>query len=468
MDILTKHRAVSRAGPRERALFHSLAVGLRTAELHEPDNETVASMVAGFMKKLGDGKPTGPTRLSLRNHCVFVDDDRLDIGASDYLDFRYLMRVFDKWQLGGLAFDPEVSPAEVRELLFAVARGRGEGIEALSVLLEQRGVSNVTLKPPFLDSPGATERQVPLRTYSACLDVCRDMQEAVKHNRQLSTRRLRRVAQSVVDQVLDDEYALLALTTIKEFDDYLFHHSANVAILSVAMGQRLGYPKARLGELCLAAFLHDMGKIEVDKDILGKSGRLEDWEWEEMREHPVHVVHLLLEQEHLSLSTLRAIVAGFEHHLNHDMSGYPKVRQKRSISTFGRIITVADRYDALTTPRPYRVRNFTPYEGVRYLLRNSGTQFDPLLVRVFIDITGLYPPGTVVVLDSGEVGVVQRPPLPGSPIDRPQVLLTSEDRRIVNLSEQDEQGRHRRSIRQVVNPSNKGLMLALHPLELHI
>jgi HD-GYP domain-containing protein (c-di-GMP phosphodiesterase class II) len=294
------------------------------------------------------------------------------------------------------------------------------------------------------------------------------MQEAVKHNRQLSTRRLRRVAQSVVDQVLDDEYALLALTTIKEFDDYLFHHSANVAILSVAMGQRLGYPKARLGELCLAAFLHDMGKIEVDKDILGKSGRLEDWEWEEMREHPVHVVHLLLEQEHLSLSTLRAIVAGFEHHLNHDMSGYPKVRQKRSISTFGRIITVADRYDALTTPRPYRVRNFTPYEGVRYLLRNSGTQFDPLLVRVFIDITGLYPPGTVVVLDSGEVGVVQRPPLPGSPIDRPQVLLTSEDRRIVNLSEQDEQGRHRRSIRQVVNPSNKGLMLALHPLELHI
>jgi hypothetical protein len=105
---------------------------------------------------------------------------------------------------------------------------------------------------------------------------------------------------------------------------------------------------------------------------------------------------------------------------------------------------------------------------VRYLLHHGGTQFDPLLVRVFIDMTGLYPPGTVVLLDSEEVGVVRRPPLPGSPIDRPQIMLTAREHAAVDLTERDGSGDYRRSIRQVVNPDNRGLMLALDPRELHI
>ncbi len=86
---------------------------------------------------------------------------------------------------------------------------------------------------------------------------------------------LRRVTQTLVDQIMEDPNSLLALTTIKESDDRLISHSANVAILSVLLGQRLGLSKSKLGELCMAAFLHDAGKLEVTPGVLDKPGPLD-------------------------------------------------------------------------------------------------------------------------------------------------------------------------------------------------
>ena len=496
---------------RHQQLVHSLAVALRTVELYAPENSTVHRVVSDLCGALlPDGSPTGVQILAMRNHCLFVDDERVRFGPSDYPNSRYIMDTFASWSIGSLAFLPGLTRHEVRALLYAFdARADERSLEFFAGRLDELGVEHVTVGGPAGersgqvadDAPSAfyaqtatalaadDEEPVPrprspggptpcsddstsawpepfaengsmlaLRTYSACLDVCRELQEAVRDMRPLGTRRLRRVTQSVVDQVVQDEGALLAMTTIKEFDDYLFTHSTNVSILAVALGQRVGYDRLRLGELCLAAFLHDLGKTELPRDLLDKPDVLTAEEWELMREHPVASVNILLAQEHLSPSTLRAIVSSFEHHLNCDLTGYPRLRQKRHISLFGRIIAVVDRYDAMTSPRAYRHRTITPHEAILYLIDYAGTQLDPVLVRLFIDLVGLYPPGTAVRLDTGEDAVVQQPPVTGAHIHRPQVSVLEGPRRgfVLDLAEQRGDGGYVCSISAVLEPDRRG------------
>lgn len=452
------------SGPPDKQVVHQLAIAVRTARVFEKDNAALSRTVSELLAALGRRMRSQDTlTVQVANASVFVDDTRVRFTAADYLDFRFLVTLFDQWGLGSITFRSGVGERELTDLVHALARTTERSLRALGGTI--RHLPNVEVEPPLPGNVLPLGEDGALRAYAACVDVCRELTEAVRENRQIRTRRLRRVTQAVVDLVMQDEYALLALSTIKEFDDYLFHHSANVAILSVALGQRLGLSKGKLGELCLAAFLHDLGKTAVSKDILDKPGVLNDHEWEQMREHPIHSVHILLGQEHLSLSTLRAIIGGFEHHLNYDLTGYPKVKQKSSITTFGRVIAVTDRYDAMTTRRTYRTRNFTPYEGMRYLLMNSGNQFDPVLVKLFLELTGLYPPGTVLGLDTGEVAVVHRPPPAGVPVNRPIacILRGAGAGRLVDLAETGEDGAYLRSVRVVINPDNGGQLPALPP-----
>ncbi|HZJ02279.1 MAG TPA: HD domain-containing phosphohydrolase [Thermoleophilia bacterium] len=460
-------RCDTAARDEERRLVHRLAVALRTTGFHDPGNTSVQGAIAEFLRTVRTRWAHEQVWVGVRNRCVFVNDERLRIGPSDYLNVRYLMDTYDRWGLGGVTFQPGLRDGEMRSLLYELNQKSERGLEELDARAWALGLKHVELTEPERESeePAA---HLPLRTYSACLDVCREIQETVREHRHIRTRRLRRVTQAVVDQLLEDESALLSMTTIKEFDDYLFTHSTNVAILSVALGQRLGFDKRTLGDLCLAAFLHDLGKILVPREILNKPTELDSSERAEMRQHPIHSVILLLEQEQLNQSTLRAIVAGFEHHVNLDLSGYPRLTRKDSVTLFGRIICLADRYDAITTQRKYRKTTSTPHEGMRFLLEHSGSQFEPVLVKLFLEMLGVYPPGTVVGLNTGEVGVVRRPPLPGSALSRPQVRVVrgGDPGAILDLAERDTAGNHPRSVVAVLNPDNNGQLPALCSAEI--
>ena len=277
-------------------------------------------------------------------------------------------------------------------------------------------------------------------------------------------RRVRHVTQAVVDQILRDPSSLLALTTIKDFDRYLILHSTNVAVLSTLLGQRLGLDKARLGELCLAGFLHDAGKLGVDPDVLHKPGALDRDEWREMRRHPVLAAYSLLGNQRLNPSSMRSVVVAFEHHMNYDLSGYPEVELKNNVSLFGSIVAIADCFDALTTARVYRKVNPTPPEAILHLTKLKGTQLDPTLVKLFIEVLGVYPPGTVLALTGREAGVVCKAPGVGSPLDRPKVRIVvgAEPGRVVDLAER-RNGGYVRNVVAVLNPSNKGQIPAIDP-----
>ncbi|HZK47983.1 MAG TPA: HD domain-containing phosphohydrolase [Thermoleophilia bacterium] len=444
-------------------LVRLLSIALRTAELHESSNAVAETAVSDLYRALrGRLDAVGEVAISTRARYLFVNGERVRLNASDYLHLRYLGQMCDVWTIGGVILLPGLAQSELSSLVFVLSRDRRRSAEILRQRLVRERAVHVEIMPPVDDDEFGGE-DLPERTYGACVDVMDELRSSISQNRQISTRRARRVTQAVVDQILADEFGLLALTTIKEFDDNLFTHSANVAILSVALGQRIGLTRSQLGELCLAAFLHDLGKIAVSREILDKPGMLNREELSEIMQHPIHSVHILLNQGHLSQSTLRAIIGGFEHHINYDLSGYPTLNQKSRVTLFGRIITVVDRYDALTTPRVYRKMNLTPHEGIAYLLENSGTFFDPILVKVFVGILGLYPPGTVVGLSDDTVAVVEQPPAPGMPADRPKVRVLRGDQagHRLDLSLKDDGGEYERTVSGVHNPGNRGQLPAI-------
>jgi len=450
----------SRLHDRNRHLVHCLVIGLRTAELHAAGNAMVAAAVdelySAVRERLSDAESV---TISARNLCLFIDRDRVRVTPSEYVNVRYLMRKMEDWNLPGLRFSETATTDEIRELLMFL----GKATPAPRLDLPWNKAGGITADAPAAASTPTTRADDTLRLYAAALDVSHSLYDALGADDPSRQRSLRRVTQTLVDSLLEDESALLSMTSIKNFDGYLFNHCTNVAVLSAALGRRLGLAKVQLGELFVAALLHDLGKTLVAKETLDKTGALTDAEWQAIRQHPIRGVEILLEQGHMGPGILAAIIAGFEHHLDYDLAGYPHLLQKDQVSLFGRIVAVADCYDAITTPRSYRTVNLTPFDGIRFLVEHMGTKFDPTLVKMFVELQGVYPPGTTVRLSSDEVGVVSRAPLTGSPLDRPLVRILDGPRSDSYLDLAETQCRQDPPmvVTAVINPDNQGLLPAL-------
>jgi HD-GYP domain-containing protein (c-di-GMP phosphodiesterase class II) len=163
----------------------------------------------------------------------------------------------------------------------------------------------------------------------------------------------------------------------------------------------------------------------------------------------------------------KILLPPFEHHLKYDLSGYPQVRNKRSVSLFGRIITITDVFDALTSPRVYRPEAMSPNLALEIMLAASGKDFDPILLKVFINMLGVYPVGTLVKLDTGELGLVVDGDSDGD-LTRPRVVLLERTGgnqyskgEIVQLTaRQPDTGSYKRNIVNSCHPSRMGLQPA--------
>ncbi|GHV35152.1 HD family phosphohydrolase [Clostridia bacterium] len=209
---------------------------------------------------------------------------------------------------------------------------------------------------------------------------------------------------NIVDEILSNASTMVNVVDIKVFDEYTFYHCLNVTVMSVVLGMGLGFSREKLCKLAYGALLHDVGKVFVDKDILDKNAILSGEELTHVRRHPVEGYLYLRERYHMAEISARGVL---EHHERFDGSGYPKKRVGKEISEFGRIIAVADVYDALTSDRPYRRALFTT-EATEYILGGSGRMFDPEVVEVFSRKFAPFPAGTVVMLSNGSTALVMR------------------------------------------------------------
>ena len=200
----------------------------------------------------------------------------------------------------------------------------------------------------------------------------------------------------MVDLVMEDEPILLGLSTIRDYDDYTFTHSVNVAILSMCLGQRMGLSRTSLHRLGVCGLFHDLGKLDIPIEIIHQPGKLNQREFEEIKKHTIHSVAQIIKLEAPHDLKAKILLPPFEHHLKYDLSGYPKTNRKKPLGLFGRIIAIADVFDAITSPRVYRHVAFTPDQALNTMLDGSGTEFDPILLKIFINMLGVYPIGSLL------------------------------------------------------------------------
>jgi putative nucleotidyltransferase with HDIG domain len=230
----------------------------------------------------------------------------------------------------------------------------------------------------------------------------------------------------LADAVTQNRTALVALTAMRKYDNYTFTHMVNVCILTMGQARALGVEGRLLREFGLSALMHDIGKVRTPKEILNKPDKLTDDEFTIMRKHVVDGAEILRRTPEMPIL---APVVAFEHHLRIDGSGYPAHARRATLNLGTMLCSISDVYDAMRSQRAYQ-KAFPTDRILAVLQRNDSTQFDQNLVRRFVQLLGIYPPGNLVRLSSGEVAVVTKIHAPDPYRPRVRVLFGADGRRL--------------------------------------
>ncbi len=395
-----------------KRLVYQIHILLKTAHIHLAGNVALNQPAERLVKTVTEiGEWRGDAVLRQDGDHLYLDDFRLKMDLEGYIGFTELMADMRKRGVGSIRLDAAISVLEVIEFARLWATGTASTPEAFAPLLRERGVSHVELAPPTASRAKAirereSQKAMAKRTYFRTISAVAEVMESVKLKQAVGVRKSKRVVQGLVDLMLQDENTLLGLSTLRSHDEYTYSHCVNVCILALSMGQRLGYDRANLSELGVAALFHDVGKADIPLEILNKGSAFTPEEWRVIRRHPILGVKSLLRLKGLDDVSTKIVIAGFEHHLNYDSSGYPKIAAPRKLTLFGRIISLADCYDAMTASRVYSRVPLAPDKALRLMFSKTGSVYDPLLMKVFVNCMGVYPVGTIVRFDSGEWGVV--------------------------------------------------------------
>jgi putative nucleotidyltransferase with HDIG domain len=240
------------------------------------------------------------------------------------------------------------------------------------------------------------------RLYREAVSVAEAIWDTAQEEGQPDATAARSMIDGLAQAVSQNRTALLALTTLKNYDNYTFTHMVNVSILTMGQGRALGIDGVLLREFGLAALMHDIGKVRTPLEVLNKPDKLTDDEFTIMKRHTVDGAEILRATP--DIPALAPVVA-FEHHLRLDGTGYPAAVKRESLNLATMLCSISDVYDAMRSQRKYQ-QAFPSDRILEVLKRNDGQQFDQHLVRRFAQLIGIYPVGNLVRLNSGAIAVV--------------------------------------------------------------
>lgn len=308
-------------------------------------------------------------------------------------------------------------------------------LEELSRRLEEKGIFGIIMKPGVTDQDLMTlaqlmaepagaaaelkeglflagiqsievrEEDTLSKTYNEAVGAIRDIFNEIGNGRIPNSRRMLTVVSSLASAAVREPAALIGLTLIKDYDNYTFQHSVNVGVLAMALSASMGQQSHEVEEAGMAGFLHDVGKTQVQKGILNKPGKLSTDEFFEMKKHPEYGAEIVRQMEGVPAGVAEAVLG---HHIRHDREGYPEWARTLPFGPASGIVAVADCYDATTTLRAYQ-RPMQPKQAVDQLRSLRGTSLDAEIVERFLELTGRFPTGSLVRLDSNEIAVVFTP-----------------------------------------------------------
>lgn len=456
-----------------RAFLVTLYAALRSLKLYPLENDAVQRSLDDLQHG-ADGMLTaeGEIEIRLAGDFLFVNRVRLRLELDNYASFSHVQQLLRSCDIGALRVEPGVTREEWQRFLGLLlgVTGEGDPEERYAVLAERMAAAEV----PHLElQPGSVgegesereAREVAKRTYSQGVAVTKDVVNSIRMGRSPNIKRVKRAVQQIVDQVLNNETSLMGLTALRDYDEYTFTHSVNVCIFAVALGRKLGLSKIQLYDLGLIALLHDIGKARLPLDVLNKPSGLTDEEWKILQTHTWRGALTLFGLRGYEEIPYRSVVTAYEHHMKVDLTGYPRHVRPRTLGVFSRLVAVADGYDAATSRRAYQTVPIEPDQVLREMWANPRRGYDPTIVKALINLLGIYPVGTCVVLDSFELALVLAPNPDPALLSRPLVTLVTDARgatlpppgTTVDLAEQLADGSFARSIVKVANPERYGL-----------
>jgi putative nucleotidyltransferase with HDIG domain len=395
-------------------LLRRLAASVRSAQLYSPGHPIIArnleSLSAAF-QMLHSLQPA--VTIGLVGDEVIVDD--MPMAKADTLG--PFVRRLQQAGVERITVDRGVTLEGITEFLAAITtvdvRSTDTG-RAFPEIAHIR-VGRVTVEERIEGS--LTDMATIKRLYRDAVSVAGDVWDSAQTEGRPDATAARSMIDGLAQAVAQNRNALLALTTLKNYDNYTFTHMVNVSILTMGQARGLGIDGPLLREFGLAALMHDIGKVRTPLEILNKPDRLNEHEFAIMKRHVVDGAEILRMTPDVPAL---APVVSFEHHLRVDGSGYPSGVTRTSLNIGTMLCSIADVYDAMRSQRHYQ-QAFPTDRILAVLKGNDGTQFDQHLVRRFVQLIGIYPSGNLVRLNTGEVAVVRKVYAPDP--YRPQVRV---------------------------------------------
>jgi len=378
-------------------LVRKLASAIRSAQLYASGHPIVVRSIAALSESLAvlHASSTALT-IGIVGEDLVVGEIPVPRAAENMGE---LMRRLQQAGVERIAIDRGVETAEITQLIQTLAAADPNRVSALAALKHIRvGRLQVEKK---VDTP-AGDMATFKRLYEDAVTVAGRLWDTAQAEGKPDPNAGRGIVDSLAQAVAQNRTALLALTALKNYDNYTFTHMVNVSILTMGQARGLKIDGALLREFGLSALMHDIGKVKTPTEILNKPDKLDDREFEIMKRHTVEGAEILRRTP--EMPTLAPIVA-FEHHLRLDGTGYPNGVKRGQLNLATMMCGIADVYDAMRSQRAYQ-QAFPTDRILAVLQRNDGKQFDQHLVRRFAQLVGIYPAGNLVRLQTGEMAVV--------------------------------------------------------------
>ena len=295
----------------------------------------------------------------------------------------------------------------IRQLYIDTAKGLdvAEGVPKAEVKKQiDAGLQALASKRPEAIKPVRLEEELSQAKLvkAQALDITHNMLEDARLGRQIELEQAEPVVEAMADSVFRNQDALVSLLRVKNADEYTFLHSVSVCVLMISFAKSLGMGRGVIHDIAVGALLHDVGKMQINPEVLNKPARLTDEEFAHMKDHVSLGEAILADQRGLH-EVSRRVAA--EHHERFDGSGYPRGLKGDEISLYGQMAAIVDVYDAITSHRVYH-RGMEPTDALRKLFEWSEFHFNRKLVHNFIHCVGIYPAGSLVKLESGRIAVV--------------------------------------------------------------
>jgi HD-GYP domain-containing protein (c-di-GMP phosphodiesterase class II) len=461
--------------------FYSLTQNIR---IHSDNHTLVIEGIEKFSESIRNTLENESLTFKISNDQLFIDDEKLPYNLTTKNLFDNIIRFFNTRNLEGVRFLEAVKHVAGEEILafIRLLQHCGQKPEPISWLKNRLAAQNIKwielIKKsdmPRVDQLSSykdkAERwQRARKDYTYTKASLEEIAQKIKNKKSVvGIGKTVRVVQNMATNLIEDDEVYAAISTLRVYDDYTFTHSVNVAMLSMCLGKRINLSRRTLASLGICALFHDLGKIEIPNEILYKQDKLDDSELKLIEEHSLNSARLLLKLKASPDSKARILVPLFEHHLKYDLSGYPHTDWKKPLTLFGKIISIADKYDTLTSPRVYRKSLMSPDRALGYMLDRAGRDFDPFLIKVFINVLGLYPVGTLLRLDTNDLALVVSSPSRNLS-KRPLACVLEKEgdgryknREIINLDDCDpETGNYIREIIETYHPATFGIQPVQH------